>query len=32
MARSVHEARRLRQVGDIDGALAVFAGTDTTKG
>ena len=31
VARSVHEARRLRQVGDIDGALAVFAGTDTTK-
>ena len=28
MARSVHEARRLRQAGDIDGALAVFAGVD----
>ena len=29
MARSVHEARRLRQAGDLDGALAVFAGADT---
>ncbi len=29
VARSVHEARRLRQAGDIDGALAVFAGVDT---
>ena len=28
VARSVHEARRLRQAGDIDGALAVFAGVD----
>ena len=28
VARSVHEARRLRQTGDIDGALAVFAGVD----
>ena len=29
-ARSIHEARRLRQAGDIDGALDVFAtmGTD----
>ena len=26
VARSVHEARRLRQAGDLDGALAVFAG------
>ena len=31
VARSVHEARRLRQVGDIDGALAVFAGVDTAR-
>ena len=31
VARSVHEARRLRQAGDIDGALAVFAGVDATK-
>ena len=31
VSRSVHEARRLRQAGDIDAALAVFAGTDTTK-
>ena len=29
MARSVHDARRLRQTGDLDGALAVFAGADT---
>ena len=30
--RSIHEARRLRQAGQaIDGALAVLAGTDTTK-
>ena len=29
VARSVHEARRMRQAGDIDGALAVFAGADT---
>ena len=27
-ARSIHEARRLRQVGDVDGALAVLAGVD----
>ncbi len=25
VARSVHDARRLRQTGDLDGALAVFA-------
>ena len=31
VARSVHEARRLRQAGDIDGALAVFAGVDAAK-
>ena len=29
--RSVHEARRLRQAGDVDGALAVLAGMDTAK-
>ena len=28
-ARSIHEARRLRQAGDVDGALAVLAGVDT---
>ena len=28
IARSVHEARRLRQEGDLDGALAVLAGAD----
>ena len=31
VAKSVHEARRLRQAGDVDGALAVHAGMDTTK-
>ena len=31
VAKSVHEARRLRQAGDIEGALAVFASMDTTK-
>ena len=31
VARSVHEARRLRQAGDLEGALAILAGTDTTK-
>ncbi len=31
VARSVHEARRLRQAGDIDGALAVLAGMDPAK-
>ena len=31
VARSVHEARRMRQAGDIDGALAVFAGADTAR-
>ena len=30
LARNIHEARRLRQSGDLDGALAVFAGLDTT--
>ena len=28
IARSVHEARRLRQQGELDGALAVLAGAD----
>ena len=28
IARLVHEARRLRQEGDLDGALAVLAGAD----
>ena len=28
-ARSIHEARRLRQAGDVDGALAVLAEVDT---
>ena len=31
MARSVHDARRLRQAGDIDGALAVLGGVDAAK-
>ena len=31
VAKSVHEARRLRQAGDLDGALAVFAGVDTAR-
>ncbi len=31
VAKSLHEARRRRQAGDIDGALAVLAGTATTK-
>ena len=31
VAKSVHEARRLKQAGDVDGALAVLAGVDTTK-
>ena len=30
-ARSIHEARRLRQAGDIDGALAVLGGVDMAK-
>ena len=28
-ARTIHEARRLRQAGDVDGALEVLAGVDT---
>ncbi len=31
VAKSVHEARRLRQAGDVDGALAVLAGMDAEK-
>ena len=31
VARTVHDARRLRQTGDVDGALAVFAGMDLAK-
>ena len=31
VARSVHEARRLRQAGDIEGALAVLAGMVAAK-
>ena len=31
VARSVHEARRLRQTGNFDGALTVFAGMDTAE-
>ena len=31
VARSVHDARRLRQAGDLDGALAVFGGVDAAK-
>ncbi len=31
VARSVHEARRLRQAGDVDGGLAVLAGMDMAK-
>ncbi len=31
IARGVHEARRLRQQGDLEGALAVLAGADLTQ-
>ena len=31
MARSVHDARRLRQAGDLDGALAVLGGADAAQ-
>ena len=31
LARTIHEARRLRQAGDLDGALAAFAGLDPAK-
>ncbi len=30
-ARTIHEARRLRQAGDVGGALEVLAGVDTAK-
>ena len=30
IVRGVHDARRLRQAGDLDGALAVLADVDTT--
>ena len=30
LSRGVHEARRLRQSGDLDGALALLADVDTT--
>ena len=29
VVKSIHEARRLRQAGDLDGALAVLSGVDT---
>ena len=31
VARSVHDARRLRQTGDLDGELAIFTGVDTAQ-
>ncbi len=31
LARSIHEARRLRQTGDVDGALAVLGGVDMAR-
>ena len=31
VTRTIHEARRLRQAGDIDGALAVLGSVDMTK-
>ncbi len=31
LAQRVHEARRLRQAGDIEGALAVLAGVDAAR-
>ena len=31
VVRSVHEARRLRQAGDVDGALVVLGGVDTAQ-
>lgn len=30
-ARSIHEARRLRQAGNVDGALAILGGVDMAK-
>ncbi len=31
LTRTIHEARRLRQAGDVDGALGLLAGMDTAK-
>ena len=31
VARTVHDARRMRKAGDLDGALEVFAGVDMAK-
>ena len=31
VTRTIHEARRLRQAGDVDGALEVLAGVDTAR-
>ena len=31
VVRNVHDARRMRQAGDLDGALAVLGGADTAK-
>ncbi len=31
VTKSVHEARRLRQAGDLDGGLAILAGVDAAK-
>ncbi len=31
VTQTIHEARRLRQVGDVDGGLTVLAGMDTAK-
>ena len=31
LVRTVHESRRLRKLGDLDGALAMFAGAGTSK-
>ena len=31
VARSVHDARRMRRAGDLDGALAVLGGVDTER-
>ena len=31
VARTVHDARRMRKAGDLGGALEVFAGMDTSK-
>ena len=31
VARTVHDARRMRKAGDLDGALVMFAGVDSAK-